>query len=160
MFGSKCYGFILMYCSTVCSLAWGMMQNLTHTIECQSDMLNQCPPNSLCDDGSCVCMKQFTHNPNYIRQKTGEYCLLIEETTTPSSALNKTLSVGHIFKEHPEPHHIIGGIFIPISAALILLLAIVMVKKMHIIQRIRQRLHSNRARRPAYEDVVLVGYEQ
>lgn len=116
-------------------------------------MLNQCPPNSSCDQGSCVCLHQFKQNPDFNEHKKNEFC--IEVSIAQSSNGNKTITYDKVFREAPAVHHILGGILIPICAVVMVLATIILVNKMQPMQRIRQLLLSNRPRRPAYEDVVL-----
>ncbi|XP_053688439.1 uncharacterized protein LOC128737759 [Sabethes cyaneus] len=158
MFRISNYSLLLFCYSSYYSFVWGLRKNATKTIKCLEDMLNQCPPNSICDDGTCICLKQFVYNTDFNEIDKTELC--ISRDAAQSAADNKSITFDKVFKEAPETHHILGGILIPISIVLVMLSAIVLTKKLHLLQKIRQMIFSSRARRPAYEDVVLVGYEQ
>ncbi|XP_052893656.1 uncharacterized protein LOC128301297 isoform X1 [Anopheles moucheti] len=65
-------------------------------------------------------------------------------------------------REPVEAHHILGGVLIPLAFVVILVGSAVLAKRTDLWSRLRQRFiaHRNRhRRRPAYEDVVLVGFE-
>ncbi|XP_035911973.1 uncharacterized protein LOC118512108 isoform X1 [Anopheles stephensi] len=65
-------------------------------------------------------------------------------------------------REPIEAHHILGGVLIPLAFVVILVGSAVLAKRAALWSRLRQRYaaHRNRhRRRPAYEDVVLVGFE-
>ncbi|EAT43386.1 AAEL005193-PA [Aedes aegypti] len=158
MFSADIRCIILICCASFLSMVFGSANNATHTKQCLIDMLNQCPPNSSCDEGLCVCLHSFKQNPEYNEQKNNDFC--IEVDATLSLPGNKSITYDKIYRKAPEPHHILGGILIPVSAVIVILATIVLAKKTQLMQRIRLSLFSNRPRRPAYEDVVLVGYEQ
>uniref|UniRef100_A0A1Q3G485 Uncharacterized protein n=1 Tax=Culex tarsalis TaxID=7177 RepID=A0A1Q3G485_CULTA len=138
MIRNNVYSLVVIFCSSYYSLVKCFVKNDLFSISCMDDMLNQCPPNSSCNNGSCVCIHYFKQNPNYDEKESGNFCVLLETSLEVNNTKSNTF--GEVFKESPAAHHIIGGILIPL------------------LQRIRI-LYPNRARRPAYEDVILVGYE-
>uniref|UniRef100_A0A182QVG6 Uncharacterized protein n=1 Tax=Anopheles farauti TaxID=69004 RepID=A0A182QVG6_9DIPT len=65
-------------------------------------------------------------------------------------------------REPVGAHHILGGVLIPLAFVVILIGSAILAKRTDLWSRLRQRFlaHRNRhRRRPAYEDVVLVGFE-
>ncbi|XP_052872252.1 uncharacterized protein LOC128277770 [Anopheles cruzii] len=100
------------------------------------------------------------------------YCLPDESNTTggdnAANAQNEPASSqgGHAgqlpLREPPGAHHILGGVLIPLAFVVIMIGSALLAKRAQLWSRLRQRfqLHRNRhRRRPAYEDVVLVGFE-
>uniref|UniRef100_A0A023EHJ8 Putative secreted protein n=1 Tax=Aedes albopictus TaxID=7160 RepID=A0A023EHJ8_AEDAL len=143
---------LLICCISLVSLIFGAASNATSTIPCLIDMLNQCPPNSSCDEGLCVCLRTFKQNPDYNKKINNDFCIEIDATL---SSGNKSITYDKVYRKAPEAHHIVGGILIPVSAVIVILATIILAKKTQLVQRIRLSLFSNRPRRPAYEDVVL-----
>ncbi|XP_055627432.1 uncharacterized protein LOC129769302 [Toxorhynchites rutilus septentrionalis] len=159
MFWTPHNSFVFIYCSSYLSFVLGLVQNNAFTIKCMIDMLNQCPPNSSCDEGLCICLSHFQQNPAFNEHERKDFCI-IQQTSVATPTANKSVTFNMVFKESPDAHHILGGILIPVFAVLVILATIVLTKKLQLLQKVRQMLFSSRARRPAYEDVVLVGYEQ
>ncbi|XP_053676703.1 uncharacterized protein LOC128726885 [Anopheles nili] len=107
------------------------------------------------------------------------YCLLDESShksaTTNGGSRNSSNAAaegikgtenGHAgqlpLREPVAAHHILGGVLIPLAFVVILIGSAFLAKRTDLWSRLRQRFlaHRNRhRRRPAYEDVVLVGFE-
>uniref|UniRef100_A0A8D8AV63 (northern house mosquito) hypothetical protein n=1 Tax=Culex pipiens TaxID=7175 RepID=A0A8D8AV63_CULPI len=156
MIRNNVYSFIVLLCSSYYSLVKCFVKNDFFSISCMEDMLNQCPPHSSCNNGSCSCIHNFKQNPDYDEKVSRSFCVLQETTLEVNNS--KTNTFGKVFRETPEPHHILGGILIPVCIVMVILGIIILSKKLQLLQRIRI-LYPARARRPAYEDVILVGYE-
>ncbi|XP_049547613.1 uncharacterized protein LOC125958369 isoform X2 [Anopheles darlingi] len=102
------------------------------------------------------------------------YCLLDESSSDSASASGGAGSAG---KDHRpaagnadqlplrEPagaHHILSGVLIPLAFVVIMIGSALLAKRTQLWSRLRQRFQARRGRhhrRPAYEDVVLVGFE-
>lgn len=142
---------------------------------CPSPSLTKCEQNDGgSDNGTCICKEPYTFNPKYTNDS--DYCLKLDNKPSTGTNVtdnknsnsshsnnftNSTLSeaADHLHHEKkvesiPGAHHIVAGILIPIVFVFVAIGIVIIYKKLHITQRIRN-IQRTRRNRPFYEDVML-----
>lgn len=106
-------------------------------------------------DGICNCVDNLIYNTNYTNDS--DYCIAfnkshdnntvnISDVTENSSAASRQIP--------PSTHHIVGGILIPILLVFIFFGIAITMKRLNVMQRIRN-IRRTRRNRPLYEDVMM-----
>lgn len=139
-----------------------------------------CPPLSRCvqnqpdqPDATCECIEPNQFNPKY--SNDSNYCIVtdkiplqkVENNDSKSSrgSDSKTVTAGTLTDGSdpsysairpplPGAHHIVAGILIPVAFVIVAVCIVIIYKKLHITQRIRN-IQRTRRNRPFYEDVML-----
>lgn len=151
-----------------------------NTLQLLSDA-GECPTTTICTeseqsskDGVCLCKNEtLTFNPQYTNDT--DYCIYIESKGTKSSTKQNDNSNNHSNNRNiidnkttmhtddgnkqqisplPGAKHVAAGILIPILCVFIVVIILIIVKKFHIAQHVRN-FRRNRRTRPFYGDVSL-----